>query len=239
METISEIAARQMSKMLHDEPAVHIRDMMNASRAMLLKMALIHRTTRASLRDKYALFRAFSTNVMKKSLGRESALAIYYFSGGMDRFIPLQRTSSFSKFQRSMRSAVWDLLLLRMPEYLLVNGEPSGTTVAYVCTGDRALQKVAQCCKIRAVSAMQPNHFALPLLTADLTDLIPITGRAVLDEIVESDREWQRERVLLSFRIRAATFHRETISNALYRSLKLKWSNSVNHDRISTPRKSF
>src|SRR4030095_6906818 len=95
-----------------------------------------------------------------------------------------------------MRSAVWDLLLLCMPEYLLVNGEPSGTTVAYVCTGDRALQKVAQCCKIRAVSAMQPKRFALPLLTADLTDLIPITGRAVLDEILESDRKWQHERLL-------------------------------------------
>src|SRR5205085_149318 len=67
---------------------------------------------------------------------------------------------------------------------------------AYVCTGDKALQKVAQCYKIRAVSAIQPNRFAFPLLTADLTDLPPITGRAILDEIVESDRAWQRERVL-------------------------------------------
>ena len=41
-----------------------------------------------------------------------------------------------------------------------------------------------------------------------------------------------------NFSIREVTFHRETISNALYRSLKLKWSNSVNHDRISTPEKS-
>jgi hypothetical protein len=133
---------------------------------------------------------------LKMNLARERVLAIYYFSGRMDHFIPLQRTSSFSKFQRSMRSAVWDLLLLRMPELLLVSGKPSGTTVAYVCTGDRALQKVAQCNKIRAVSTMRPNRLPIPMFTADLTDLIPITGRAVLDEIVESDREWQRERIL-------------------------------------------
>jgi hypothetical protein len=189
--TIPEIAARQMGEILRDEPAVHIRDMLNACRAMLLKMALIHRTTRASLREKYALLHEFSTNVMKINLVREKTLAIYYFSGRMDRFIPLQRTSNFRKFQRSMHSATWDILLLRMPEYLLRLGKPSDPIVAaYVCTGDRALQKVAQCYKIRAVSD------AVPMLEVNLTDLTPITGRAVLDEIVESHREWQRERLL-------------------------------------------
>jgi hypothetical protein len=34
------------------------------------------------------------------------------------------------------------------------------------------------------------------MLEVNLTDLTPITGRAVLDEIVESHREWQRERLL-------------------------------------------
>jgi hypothetical protein len=194
-ETIPEIAARQIGKMVYDTPVIPI-NLLNSMRAILLKMALIHRTTRASLWDKYTLLREFSTSVLKTGFGRERTLAIYYFSGEMDRFIPLQRTSNFRKFQRSLRAAVWDLFLLRMPETLLVWDIPPGTAVAYVCTGDRALQKVAQCDKIRAVSAMQPNRLPVPIFTSDLTDLIPIVGRDVLDEIVKSDREWQRERLL-------------------------------------------
>ncbi len=102
-ETISEIAARQIGKMLYDEPSLYFQNLMNASRAMLLKMALIHRTTKASLKEKYFLLREFSTNVLKLNLVRESTLAICFFSGEMDRFVSLQRRSSFRKFQRSMR----------------------------------------------------------------------------------------------------------------------------------------
>jgi hypothetical protein len=192
--TIPEIAARQISKMLYNTPVIQI-NLMNYIRALLLKMALIHRTTRANLRDKCLLLREFSTDVLKMGSGRERTLALYYFSGEMDRFIPLQRTSSFRKFQRSLRAAVWDLFLLRMPETCLVRDIPPGTVVAYVCTGDRALQKVAQCSKIVSVSAMQPYRIPIPIFAADLTDLIPIVGREVLDEIVESDRAWQRERL--------------------------------------------
>lgn len=84
-----------------------------------------------------------------------------------------------------------------MPEELLGCGEPNDIkTVAYMCTGDRALQKVAQLCKIHVVYSMQPNRLAVPLMTADLSELIPITGKTILDEITKADREWTRERVL-------------------------------------------
>jgi hypothetical protein len=65
-----------------------------------------------------------------------------------------------------------------------------------VCTGDRALQKVAQCNKILYVYAMPPHGLPVPQFASDLTDLIPIVGGDVLDKIVKSDREWQREGVL-------------------------------------------
>jgi hypothetical protein len=194
-ETIPEIAARQTGKMLSDTPVIPI-NLLNSMRALLLKMALIHRTSRASFWDKYILLREFSTNVLKTRFGRERTLALYYFSGEMDRFIPLQRTSSFRKFQRSLRAAAWDLLLLRMPETFLARDVANGTPVIYVCTGDRALQKVAQCNKILYVYAMPPHGLPVPQFASDLTDLIPIVGGDVLDKIVKSDREWQREGVL-------------------------------------------
>jgi len=43
---------------------------------------------------------------------------------------------------------------------------------------------------------MQPNRLAIPLVTADLSELIPITGKTVLDEITKADKEWTRERIL-------------------------------------------
>jgi signal recognition particle GTPase len=51
-----------------------------------------------------------------------------------------------------MLSTAWDFLLLRMPEIQLMYGTVKDTTFSYVCSADRAVQKLGRLFTIELVS---------------------------------------------------------------------------------------
>jgi hypothetical protein len=165
------------------------------SYATLLKVALIHRTSSRGVAKKHEELRGFMEDTFNIALGVERMLALPYFAGKFEDFVPVQRGANPDRALRRVRAAAWDLLLLNLPALLLVSGPTDSVTLGFPCTSDRALLSIAKACSIEAVMAWAPRaDRAVPVMGYDFSALREEIGEDVADKIMESDREWQKAR---------------------------------------------
>ncbi len=164
--------------------------------AGLLKIGLIHKKNRRGVAAKYEELRFFMQEELGIALGMERMLALGYFAGQFDSFIPLQRGANSDRLLKRLRAAAWDLLLLQLPARLLVTNIEDEVVLGYVCTSDRALTQIAQACKIEAVMGLTPDvDLPMPYISYDLSTLQAKVGPEVIASITTRDTKWQLSRV--------------------------------------------
>lgn len=165
------------------------------SYAALLKIALIHRTSRRSVRKKYEELRTFVEETFNIALGIERMLALHYFSGQFQEFIPIQKGANSERALKRVRAASWDFLLLDLPSFMLVQDPSDGICLGFPCTSDRALISIGSACSILRVMGWAPKaNRPLPVLGYDLAPLEAVIGIETMCQIRESDFEWTKSR---------------------------------------------
>lgn len=163
--------------------------------AALLKTALIHKLSKRSVHAKYQQLQMFMEQTFNVALGVERLLALEYFAGKFDAFIPVQRGAGPNRVLDRLRAASWDLLLLQLPALLLVADMHQEVLLGYVCTGDKTLNLIAKACRIDGVVAFAPDvHVPLPVMTYDMSLLEDDLGCETVGRIQESDERWQKDR---------------------------------------------
>jgi hypothetical protein len=163
--------------------------------AALLKTALIHKLSKRGVHAKYEELQVFMEQTFNVALGVERLLALEYFVGKFDAFIPVQRGAGPNRVLDRLRAASWDLLLLHLPAFLLVADIRQEVLLGYVCTGDKTLNLIAKACRIDGVVAFAPDvHVPLPVMTYDISALEADLGRETAERIRASDERWQKDR---------------------------------------------
>jgi hypothetical protein len=190
----AELAAEHAKNMVHPvDFQLEWRSKM--SYATLLKIALVHRTSSRGIARKHEEIRAFMEETFNVALAVERMLALPYFAGRFQDFIPIQKGANAERALKRVRAAAWDLLLLDLPASLLIQGPTDGTTIGFPCTGDRALLSVAGACSIEAVMAWAPRaDRPVPVMGYDLSMLMELIGADLVDQIMTSDIAWQKSR---------------------------------------------
>jgi len=170
--------------------------------AALLKTALIHKTTKQDVPAKYEELRTFMEETLNIALGVERMLALAYFAGRFDDFVPIQRGAVPGRALSRVRSAAWDLLLLQLPAFMLVADTSGAVYLAFICTSDKALGLVAGACRIEGVIGLAPKvNVPLPIMSTDLSILEGDLGSSVVNRIREIDTSWQKCRASRLFTI--------------------------------------
>jgi hypothetical protein len=165
------------------------------SYAGLLKIALIHRTSRRSLAKKYEELRTFMEETFNIALGVERMLALHYFSGQFQEFLPIQKGANSKRALKRVRAASWDFLLLDLPSFMLVQDPSDGISLGFPCTSDKALISIGNACSIQAVMSWAPKaNKPLPVFGYDLKPLEVVIGVETMHKIRESDYEWMKSR---------------------------------------------
>ncbi len=157
---ISEVSA-EMGRLLLC-PAVNgivanTRKAVTASYSVLLKAALIHKTTCASFTKKLRLLRDFIEQELGVTLAREFLLMTDYFAGRCDRFIPFQKGARWKKFSEKLLASAWDMHLLRVPELMLSWSNEREAAMGFPCTADGPLRVIGAMYTIEAVINMPPD----------------------------------------------------------------------------------
>jgi len=133
--------------------------MIQATYICLLKIGILQQSKRTF---EYK-FRS-TIEFCKKELGvfmlREVLIAALYFSGRIGKLIPIGRGAG-SKVLGRVRSSAWDILLLRLPEFLLCQGNQKGTTLAFICTADKALHMASSVIAISSVRSLAAEGFTV------------------------------------------------------------------------------
>jgi hypothetical protein len=192
--SFAELAAAHANAMVHPVD-FELEWRAKISYATLLKIALIHRTSSRGIARKHEELRGFMEKTFNIALGIERMLALPYFAGKFEDFIPIQKGANPERALRRVRAASWDLLLLDLPAFLLVSGPTDSVTLGFPCTSDRALLSLAQACSIEAVMSWAPRaDKPMPVMGYDLSSLREQIGQDVVDRIMEFDFGWQKSR---------------------------------------------
>lgn len=164
--------------------------------ATLLKIGLIHKTMHTGIGAKFEELMRFMQDVLNIGMGTERMLAIGYFAGKFDGFIPIQRGAVPAKVFKRLKAAAWDLVLLRLPARLLAVSPDSEISVSYICTSDRALWQVARTARLQAVTKFTRDFpEGLPLMAYDPSPLELNIGVDLLRQMFAVDADWQRARI--------------------------------------------
>lgn len=192
----TEMAIKQVEWSIEHNPYDNFENMCSAIYICLMKMALIQMQKVRNTSDKYIQMREFMIDTLGIVMGRELYIALSYFSGLLDNFIPLiQRNAKFDRIKRRLKSAAWDVLLLRFPENFLAHGWPKPVTLGYVCTADKALQRIGKGTKITAILCLEP-HASSPttLLNHDYGEIAERIGVSTLNHLILENEQWQSKR---------------------------------------------
>jgi hypothetical protein len=125
---------------------------------IILKAALIHRTFGGDFEAKVRKLYEFVYEIFGVLFSRELGVASFYFSGELDKFIPLQKNANAENTIKRMRSTAWDMYLLRLPELMLCH-EIAPIPLAMICTGDKGVQAVGKRFRIRRLFTTQGMPF--------------------------------------------------------------------------------
>jgi hypothetical protein len=130
-----------------------------ATYATLLKIGLTGLEKSDSFR-KVEKVLEFLHNDLGVLLMREAVLSCLHFEGKSGRLIPLQ--SGAKEVRRKLLASAWDLFLLRLPEHLIANETNEVTSIYYICTAEKALQKVGRMFVVRRVSSIREGRGHVP-----------------------------------------------------------------------------
>jgi hypothetical protein len=125
---------------------------------IILKAALIHRTFRGDFEAKLRKLYEFVYEIFGVLFSRELGVASFYFSGKLDKFIPLQKNANAQDTIKRMKSTAWDMYLLRLPELMLCH-EDAPIPLAMICTGDKGVQAVGKRFLVRRLFTTQGMPF--------------------------------------------------------------------------------
>jgi len=125
---------------------------------IILKAALIHRTFQGNFEAKLRKLYEFVYEIFGVLFSRELGVASFYFSGELDKFIPLQKNANAENTIKRMKSTAWDMYLLRLPELMLCH-EIAPIPLAMICTGDKGVQAVGRRFRIRRLFTTQGVPF--------------------------------------------------------------------------------
>lgn len=135
---------------------------------ILLKAALIQKTRKISFQSKMKELNEFIYEVFGVFFALELFIAAFYFSGKLDKFIPLQQGANCDTVIKRLRSTAWDLYLLKLPEIFLCQDEPPFPFAA-ICTGDKSVLYIGRKFRIRRLYSSQGRPF--PELEMDFSDI--------------------------------------------------------------------
>ena len=135
---------------------------------IILKGALIQQARNTSFQFKMKELNDFIYNIFGVLFSRELSIATFYFSGELDKFIPLQKGSNYEGVSKKLRATAWDLYLLRLPEIFLCREDPP-IPLAVICTGDKAVQSIGRKFHIRRLYTNNGNPF--PELEMDFSTI--------------------------------------------------------------------
>lgn len=196
-DTLEDIAENKVKTIINEEVVKITREGCELIYTVLLKMALIHKTHNTTILNKMIIFTEFLQETLGIFLGTEQTIALYYFSGQLDGFIPLQKGCNYKRFLKRIEATTWDILLLRYPELLLWAGDETDTTIAYICTSEKAIYQLGKTFTIEAIIGTSQTE-GTPFKTTNLSSLKERLGNQLyeittrLDEIREKrikDRE--------------------------------------------------
>lgn len=192
----SEMAVSQVEWMQAKNPLAfaELESLYSVVYISLLKMALLRRQSQKGIKYKHIQLRNYMVETLGIVSGRELYIALLYFAGLIDTFIPFQKGSDFEQVRSRIRAAAWDVLMMRLPEFYLPEGGPAPVILAYICTADKALQKIAKGIRIQAVLALMPRpHSPRSLLSFDYRELVERIGKETLEAILIENDDWQAD----------------------------------------------
>lgn len=192
----SEMAIKQVEWSIQHNPYDNFENMCSAIYICLMKMALIQMKKGKNASDKYIQMREFMIDTLGIVMGRQLYIALNYFSGLLDNFIPLiQKSAKFGKIKSRLKSAAWGVLLLRFPENFLAHGWPEPVTLGYVCTADKALRRIGKGTRITAILCLEPYASSpTTLLNYDYDEIAGKIGVSALNRIMVENERWQFSR---------------------------------------------
>jgi len=156
--TLSELAERHIRGIATELVPHAPVDLLQATYACLLKAGILN-CTKISQRRKMEQFFEFLHKELGCLMLREALIAGLHFRNKAGNLIPI--SPNYKKdFRTTMMASSWDILLLRMPEFLLaLGGQQEATTLAYVCTGDGTLQDIGAMFTIFRLAKLKENNF--------------------------------------------------------------------------------
>jgi len=135
---------------------------------VILKAVVIQHLSKTNLQSKLKKLYNFIYEIFGTLLAKELYIAVFYFSGKIEKFIPIKKGSNFETAIYKLKSTAWDLYLLRLPELFLCD-DISPITLATICTGDKSVQYIGRKIRIRKVYSEQGKPF--PELEIDFSDI--------------------------------------------------------------------
>jgi len=164
---------------------------------ILLKAALIQKTRKTRFQSKMRELYEFIYEVFGVLFAVELSIAAFYFSGKLDKFIPLQRGANYEMVINRLQSTAWDLYLLKLPEIFLCQENPP-LPLAAICTGDKSVQYIGRKFRIRKLYTSQGKPFPeLQVDYSDLTDPSTETEDIFLKLVDEFEKNREAKRRLL------------------------------------------
>jgi hypothetical protein len=169
---------------------------LRASYSCLLKMTLIHKRESGTLERKFEEFQTFVSTELGCNLAWESHLALYYFAGLVGKFLPVQSTMALEDAKSALWSTVWDLLLLRMPEFLLRPTQLPRINLGYVCSADKPLFELGQLFTVMRLIMQSNSDLCIgPVLGMNMEALREKIGAEALKSVMAiSARSWPENR---------------------------------------------
>jgi hypothetical protein len=194
--SLEEAAVRRTEFMLQNPITADLRPMERAGYAMLLKAALIRRAGSGEVEDRERELRDFAIGALGVNMARERIAGLHHFAGLVDGLVPVEPTKGYTDVLRRIRSAAWDLLLLRLPEYLLAcAADEEAVPVARICAADRHLRQIGATQRIMSVRPTPgPGCGPAAEVEFDLSALERRLGAERLRAMRLEDRAWQRQR---------------------------------------------
>jgi hypothetical protein len=205
--TLEEVAAAQARTLLADGRGwlSAANPLLDLSYAVLLKMALVNQRRGLSVLDKDAELRQFVAERIGISMGREQMLGLLHFTGQTGKFLRLEKSMGMERIRRAVMGSVWDLFLLRLPEFLLSWVQHPATLVGFPCTTEKAVQKIGRSLKLEMISDLAGQNGPLTVLNSEPAELEGMIAPDVIDALIERDRQSRAdaERAVLDASVRA------------------------------------
>jgi hypothetical protein len=189
---LNECGANWAKSLIDSGELKHYIGLTQFSYACLLKMVLIH-FMNPSINEKNILsknheFEFFLTSELNIIMAREVNLALYYFSNFAGKFVNVQPNMSYEKAVKNLKATAWDLLLLRLPEFLLTPSNLPEINTAYIVSSEEKLLSIGDMFNLESIFYSDFNSTALPKLSFNAEVFESVISKDKLDSLFR-DRE--------------------------------------------------